>query len=231
MFLILASLTLGKVQAQYNFRRYSVGIGAGVTQPYSDMAFNKRAVGIELSCDFYLTPFLTAGLEGQFGRLTGGDRFNDPHLREFDNRYLALTINGKAAFGELLNYNRRGIQNAFKGLYVGAGAGFIKNKMHFVTRVKGDGSNYTFPGADAGINLQVPFMAGISFNIPDAWDETRYILSVGYQMNVIFGEGMDGFNDPPSKFKNYYHDMYSFSTISLKYCFGRKAPFYRSFRY
>ena len=105
--------------------------------------------------------------------------------------------------------------------------------MTVITREKleSDGRIYKFPGKNASINVLIPVTAGINFNFLDAWDETRYILSIGYQMNVTFGEGMDGYNDPPSKFKNNDSDMYAFATIGIKYCFGRQAVFYRPFRY
>ncbi len=217
--------------SQYNFRRYSIGIGGGMNEPYSDVKYNDRSPAFTLNGDFYLTPFIIGGLEAQFGKLQGGDMANDKHLREFNNSYITSTLNARVALGELLNYHRPSILNSFKGLYIGSGVGFIKNKMTFVTRIKPDGSNYEFPGKDASINLVVPLTAGINFNFLDGWDETRYIMTLGYQMNVTFGEGMDGFNDPPSEFENDNNDMFAYATIGVKYCFGRKAPFYRPFRY
>jgi hypothetical protein len=218
--------------SQYNFHRLSLGLGGGPNRPFSDVYTNKAGGAAAIYGDFYFTPFVTGGIEGQFGSLTGGNRLTDPHLREFKNTYKAVVFTGRLALGELLNYNRRSILNTFKGVYVGSGFGFIFNRMAFVTRIKPDGfSNYTFPGKDSGVNLVIPAMAGISFNFLDSWAETRYILSAGYQMNLTFGEGMDGFNDPPTIFENNYHDMYSYANLTLKYCFGRKAAHYRPFAY
>ncbi len=232
VFFLLGVFVCSNAFAQYNFRRFSAGLSGGLNQPYTDVSRNKANPGGTVNFDFYFTPFVTAGLEAQFGTLQGGDRVLDPHLREFENSYKAVIFSGKLALGQLLNYNRPGLLNTFKGMYVGTGAGFISNKMAFVTRVKPDGlNNYTFPGEDSGINLVIPATFGISFNIDDGWGETRYVLSAGYQMNLTFGEGLDGFNDPPAVFENNYNDMYSFSTLSLKYCFGRKGVFYRPFRY
>jgi hypothetical protein len=217
---------------QYNFHRLSIGLGAGINQPYSDVSRNKMKPAATLYADFYFTPFVIGSLEGQFGSLMGGDRVKDRHLREFKNSYNTVLFSGKLALGELLNYNRRSILNSFKGLFIGTGAGFISNKMAFVTRIKPDGhNNYIFPGKDSGINLVIPATAGIAFNLVDGWGETKYILSAGYQMNLTFGEGMDGFNDSPSIFENNYNDMYSYATLNLKYCFGRKAVFYRPYKY
>ena len=232
VFFFVAIFSFSDAFSQYNFHRFSLGLGLGPNRPFSDVYTNKVGPALAVYADFHLTPFVILGAEGQLGRLTGGNRLTDPHLREFENTYRALIFTTKFSLGELLNYNRRSILNTFKGLYVGSGAGFIVNNMTFVTRIKPDGfSNYTFPGEDSGINMVVPATAGINFNIVDGWGETRYILSAGYQMNITFGEGMDGFNDPPEVFENNYNDMYSYATLSLKYCFGRKGVFYRPFRY
>ena len=232
VFFLFASFIFSNAFSQYNFHRFSVGLGGGPNQPFSDVSRNKMGPAVAIYSDFYFTPFVIGGVEGQFGKLTGGDRVLDPHLREFENSYKTVLFTGKFALGQLLNYNRRSILNTFKGLYVGSGWGLIFNKMSFVTRIKPDGmNNYTFPGDDSGVNLVVPATAGIAFNIVDGWGETRYIVSAGYQMNLTFGEGMDGFNDPPEKFENNYNDMYSYATLNLRYCFGRKGVHYRPFRY
>jgi hypothetical protein len=232
VFFLIASFICQDAFSQYNFHRFSIGIAGGPNRPFSDVSRNKMGGAITINSDFYFTPFVIGGVEGQVGKLTGGDRILDPHLREFENSYKTVLFTGRFALGQLLNYNRRSILNTFKGLYVGSGWGLIFNKMSFVTRIKPDGmNNYTFPGEDSGVNLVVPATAGIAFNIVDGWDETRYIISAGYQMNLTFGEGMDGFNDPPEKFENNYNDMYSYATLSLKYCFGRKGVHYRPFRY
>ena len=218
--------------AQYNFRRFSVGLGGGPNRPFSDVYTNKTGPTATIYTDFYFTPFVVGGIEAQIGSLKGGNRITDPHLREFENAHKTLLFTGKISLGQLLNYNRRSFLNTIKGVYMGTGAGFMYNKMVFVTRIKPDGlNNYTFPGDDSGVNLVVPAMIGIAFNIDDAWDETRYIVSAGYQMNLTFGEGMDGFNDPPKVFENNFNDMYSYATLSVKYAFGRKGAFYRPFRY
>ena len=232
VFILFSIFSFSDAFSQYNFHRWSVGLGAGPNEPFSDVSRNKTGPAATLYSDFYFTPFVIGGVEAQFGNLTGGDRVLDPHLREFQNSYKAVIFTGKFALGQLLNYNRRSILNTFKGLYIGSGGGFIFNKMAFVTREKPDGfSGYIFPGKDSGVNLVVPAMAGINFNIVDGWGETRYILGAGYQMNLTFGEGMDGFNDPPEKFENNYNDMYSFTTLSLRYCFGKYGVHYRPFRY
>ena len=233
LFFLLGILIYSNAFSQYNFKRYSLGIGGGMNEPYSDVKVNQMSPAITLNGDFYLTPFIIGGVEAQFGKLRGGGFFTDEHKRQFENSYLTTTLNTRFALGELLNYHRKDFFNSIKGLYVGTGFGFIKNQMTVITREKleSDGRIYKFPGKNASINVLIPVTAGINFNFLDAWDETRYILSIGYQMNVTFGEGMDGYNDPPSKFKNNDSDMYAFATIGIKYCFGRQAVFYRPFRY
>ena len=234
LFLLFGIFIYSNAFSQYNFRRYSLGLGVGMNQPYSDVKLNRNSPAFTLNGDFYLTPFIIGGLETQFGKLKGGGITADEHKREFENTYVTTTLTTRFALGELLNYHRISPLNSIKGLYLGAGAGFLKNTMTVVTRqkIEADGSIYKFPGQDSGINFMVPLVAGINFNFLDAWYETRYIMTIGYQMNVTFGEGMDGFNDPLREgFKNNDSDMFAYATIGLKYCFGRKAPFYRPFAF
>ena len=140
--------------AQYNFRRFSVGLGGGPNRPFSDVYTNKTGPTATIYTDFYFTPFVVGGIEAQIGSLRGGNRITDPHLREFENAHKTLLFTGKISLGQLLNYNRRSFLNTIKGVYMGTGAGFMYNKMVFVTRIKPDGlNNYTFPGDDSGVNF------------------------------------------------------------------------------
>jgi hypothetical protein len=88
-------------------------------------------------------------------------------------------------------------------------------------------ADYVFPGADNSVNFVVPLNVGIHWEIKDYWNETRYIIGMNYQSNLTFGEGLDGYNDPKSIFKNDGVDIYNMGTISVKYCFGPSHGFYR----
>ncbi|MNL25237.1 hypothetical protein D3C87_1467120 [compost metagenome] len=48
----------------------------------------------------------------------------------------------------------------------------------------------------------------------------RYGLNLNYQSNITLGEGLDGYNNSPLKFKSGNPDIYSYVSIGLKYYFG-----------
>ncbi|ACU02326.1 outer membrane beta-barrel protein [Pedobacter heparinus] len=219
--LLLSALLYVSAAAQSNFYKLGIGGGLGVTQSFADL--NKHDYGLAGygSFDYYFTPFVSMGIEGQMGEINGGDINTDPNNRQFINSYKAFALNAKLYLGALIDYDRSGFTNAIKGLYVGAGAGVIMNKMKFVVREKpNDPNGYVFPGSDSSKDLLVPLNLGIAFNFMDRSGYTRYGLNLNYQANVTLGEGLDGYNDSPIKFKSGNPDVYTYVSIGLKYYFG-----------
>jgi hypothetical protein len=225
---IIGLLTFFNAFSQYNYSMWSAGAGGGFTQSYTDVAKSKFGASFHVNGDYYLTPFLTIGAEAQVGKISGGDKITDPHLRAFDNNYKSFAFNGKVQLGQFVDYEYIPVLEAFKGLYLGAGIGVIQNNVKNV-RIKPDGSNYVFPGKDNSTNLVFPFSVGINFGFRDYYDRTKFILSLGYQLNIAIGEGLDGYNDPSAKFKNNASDRFTCTTIGLKYCFGPEGLYYHSY--
>ena len=222
---------------QFNFKRYGIGLSTGVTHAFTDVPEMKIAPSIVLTADYFITPFVSTYLDLQFGNIKGGSKEVDfanlpnKHGREFSNSYLSATLNTRLALGQLVYYEDNRIVNAIKGLYLGLGVGLIQNNVKNV-RVQplvqpNQTVGYVFPGVNNSTNVTVPLNVGINFEIKDSWSETRYILGVNYQSNLTFGEGLDGYNDPPEIFENNGFDMYNMGTISFKYCFGPSHGFYR----
>lgn len=197
-----------------------IGGGIGVTQSFADLAKHDYGLSGYGAFDYYLTPFISLGAEGQLGEINGGDVYKDPNMRQFINSYKAFSLNGKLALGALIDYDYSGFANAVKGLYAGAGVGVIMNKMKFVVREKPDDSGYIFPGSDQSNDLLVPLNLGINFNFTDRSGYARYGLNLNYQANITLGEGLDGYNDSPIKFKSGKPDVYTYISVGLKYYFG-----------
>jgi hypothetical protein len=218
--LVLALLI--QARAQSNFYKMSIGGGGGLTRSFTDLAKHDFGVAGYGVFDYYFTPFLSLGIEGQMGEINSGDYKTDAAGRQAINRYKAVSINGKIALGALIDYRRNGFANAIKGLYLGAGAGIIQNKMAFVVRKKvdEDGNEYFFPGKDKSKDPIVPINLGINFNFHDGSGYYRYALNFNCQTTIAIGEGMDGYDDSPLKFKNGSPDIYSYYTVGLRYYFG-----------
>ncbi|RZL39453.1 MAG: hypothetical protein EOO96_00615 [Pedobacter sp.] len=212
--------------AQVNFYKSSVGFGLGPNVSYADVRENSMGFAAYLSGDYNFTPFVTAGLEIQAGQLKGGDIITNPHNRQFKNNFKAVSLNAKVALGEFIKYERSDFLSAIKGLYIGTGIGAINNNMKYVVRYKPNTQaeypplGYEFPGKNKSTNLLVPVSAGINFYLFDTFGDMRYILNFGYQGNITFGEGLDGYDDPMAVFENDSPDMYALFSVGIKYNFG-----------
>ncbi|WP_423148677.1 hypothetical protein [Rubrolithibacter danxiaensis] len=201
----------------------AVGLGVGANAAFADLDKKTPSYSIIATGDYYITPFLTAGLEFQNGLVTGGDRFTDPHLRYFKNNYTSITANGKISIGQVVNVDLYPKWYFIRNLYMGTGIGVIMNNQKEIVRNKPrpDGTIYTFPGKDKSMGLLLPAEIGMNFDLKtDYWGYTRFVVSAKYQFNVTFGEGLDGYNDPPTIFKNVSPDMLGVGSIGIKYTFG-----------
>jgi hypothetical protein len=219
--------------AQYNFYKLSVGAGAGAGMAFGDLPKNFiRPAGV-INFDYHFTPHSSLGLELQKGFLSGGDSVDtdiDIHHRFYKNSFSALSLNGKIELAQFVDLRRGDLLYAVRGFYIGTGIGVINSKMTEIKRTKlqdevqANGEikkvPYTFPGVSRGMDLLVPINTGINFHFEDKWGFTKYALNFNYQMNMVLGEKIDGYDDPPSIFKNKHGDYYGVATIGFKFFFG-----------
>ncbi|MGN7987587.1 hypothetical protein ACTJKC_09610 [Pedobacter sp. 22226] len=211
--------------AQSNYFKMSYGFGGGVNKSYTDVykgGFGYTAYGV---FDYHITPFVTFGLEGQYGMVQGGDIETDPHNRQFVNKYKTLSVNVKLMLGEVVDYDKSEFLYNIRGLYLGLGVGVVNNNITDIVRYKPSWAAYDpgygpFPGQDKSNNLLVPINFGFNYFINDGYGYMRYIININAQSNFTFGEGLDGYNDSSTKFKNYSPDVYNTYTIGFKYMLG-----------
>ena len=220
LYTLLLSLSITTSFAQSNFYKLGIGAGTGGNYTFTDVKKGAFSLSSYASFDYLFTPFISGSLEAQFGTLKGGDVITDAHLRQFENGYMAIMVNGKVRAGQFTDFYYNDFLNYTKGFYVGTGIGLIQNNMNKIVRVKPDGSNYIFPGENKSSNLLVPVNVGIDFYFPDSWGDTRYVLNFNFQGNITFGEGLDGYNDPQTMFKNSSPDMYTYLSVGFRYSFG-----------
>jgi hypothetical protein len=210
--------------AQSNYFKMSYGFGGGMNRSYTDVYqgdYGKIIYGV---FDYHVTPFLTMGLEGQYGRIKGGIAVKDPSGRWFVNKYTALTANLKLMLGELVNYNQGGLLYNMRGIYLGFGLGAINNDISNIAR-SGPEGNYTsdnsrFGGEDKSVNLLLPINFGFNYYIKDNYGYMRYVINVNAQSNITFGEGLDGYSESRLKSNNTFPDMYNSVTVGFRYMFG-----------
>jgi hypothetical protein len=209
--------------SQSNFYKFSVGAGAGFTRPYGDLNKSLNSIAVYGTADYYLTPFVTLGVEGQSGHLKGGDK-DVGSKRYFNNAYLTGSVNVKAHLGAFFDKGFRStrFEDIINQIYVGTGIGIIRNKVSETThRQKEDGTRFAYDqGRDNSKDAFVPVNIGIDYAFKDyhGWD--RLLVNVNLQGNLTFGEGLDGYDDSPVYTHNQFADVYIFPSVGIKYKFG-----------
>jgi hypothetical protein len=224
LMLFLCSKTL-LAQLAYNFTGYSIGAGGGVSRAFADLAkeINKTAYFVNFNYNY--SPFTTFTAELQAGNLAGGDRLSDQHTRAFNNSFKAVVFYADLQAGEYIDYRYSKMLDVIKNIYVGTGIGVIHNKMSFIQRESLNNPGYIFPGQDASSEFMIPVRFGYEFKFYNFYQEPAIRLNVGCQMNWVYGEGLDGYNDPPSMFKNHHVDRYSIFGAGIKYSFGTPVSY------
>jgi hypothetical protein len=232
LFFILGFFALFvKAQDSYNFTHYGIGFYGSYNYPYADLKTGNNGKTYAVAGYYNLSPYIPLGLEVQFGKLSGGSIITDPNKRQYENSYKAVIAHGDFAFGEVIDYDGSFFKHLVKDLYVGTGIGVISNNMTFVQRTNLVPSaqypvgTYTFPGNNSSLNLLVPLRFGFDFKIYDSYAEPFMSINIGYVHNLTWGEGLDGYTDPASGFKNNAPDQYRQIVVGLKFNFGSSVPY------
>ena len=221
LFALSASIA-AKAQSGYNYYQWGVGADAFYERGYTNIPKQYEHPGFAVNGMYNFNPYVPIVFEIQKGTLSGGgttvnlDRFG----RKYTNNYLAYGIHVDIQLGAVIDYEDSWILNAVKGFYLGGGYGYIKSN-NTVQRTNvilaNGGTDYVFPGKDKSTDPLVSLRFGYEFKIYDNYDEPGCAIDIGYVHNFAFGEGIDGYDDPPSKFKNNAVDQYRQITIGFKY--------------
>ena len=208
-------------QRSLNYASYGFGVSGGVNRPFADLKKKFDNASLSATAYYYYTPFVPIGLEFQMGKLAGGGNTvaEDKDTRRFLNKYKALMLHMDVQLGEIIDYQGNSFLNVLKNFYAGAGIGGISNNVD-VNRQSLLDNSYTFPGKDKSINLIVPLRLGYEFKFYNEYDEPNIRLDIGYQHYVTIGEGIDGYADPSTKFKNNALDQFRTIMIGIKFLIG-----------
>ncbi|WP_316848409.1 hypothetical protein [Pedobacter psychrodurus] len=218
--------------AQSNYFKMSYGFGGGMNRSYTDVYRGDLGKIVYGVFDYHMTPFLTVGLEGQYGRIKGGIKVKDPSGRRFVNKYTAVSANLKVMLGEFINYDKGGFLYNIRGVYLGFGLGAINNNLTNIARYRPteapSSDSRRFAGEDKSVNLVLPVNLGYNYYIKDSYGYMRYVINVNAQSNFTFGEGLDGYNESGLKSNNNYPDMYNSVTVGFRYMFGTVRSYHKN---
>jgi hypothetical protein len=216
--------------AQSNFYKFSIGAGFGATQSFTEVPKHSFGLSGYGSIDYLFTPFASLGLEIQKGEVNGGDFKKDLLNREFVNSYQSFAINAKISLGQIINDRYNGSSDLLKGIYLGVGAGVMKNSTLFSTGLDPNDRNFAIVDNLDSKEVFFPLNLGINVHFPDREGFYRYVLNFNYQANFTLGEGLDGYDDSKITFQSGTPDIFTFFSVGLKYNFGKMGLSRKTFR-
>jgi hypothetical protein len=225
VFFVFTQAIAAKSQS-YNYNLFGFGGNISAVYPYTDLAIGKNTNAFNITAYYNLTPYVPIGLEYQMGTLSGGDVEADVHGRAYTNKYKAVILHADLYMGQLIEYNFSTFQHIIKDIYIGTGVGLINNNLTDIVRVQ-PGTGYIFPGKDKSTGIMVPMRVGYEFRINNNFGEQFMGINIGYITNVTWGEGLDGYSDPPKDFKNNAPDLYRQIIVGVKFNFGPMRSFYK----
>jgi hypothetical protein len=218
--LVLFSAFTSKAQIEDHYNQYSIGVGLSYIRGYTNIPSQENHFAQNANFTYYYSAYIPITFEVQKGVLSGGGVTIDKYGRQYTNNYLAGMFHGDLQVGQL------DPENSFKDFYVGTGFGLIHDDDVVQRTSPLPPTDYVFPGTDHSINLIVPLRIGYELKIMNAFDEPFIRVNFSYEHNVVFGQGLDGYNDPSSKFKHNFLNQYRQISIGLKFGFGSSASKY-----
>lgn len=219
------SALASKAQIGYDYSQYDLGASLAFNSFYGDTETPVNSKSVNFNFNYNQTPFLNYIFEFQVGKLMGGDSTKDYLGRQFttDYHYFAFRIQLQA--GEIIDYSRSKLANAFKNLYIGGGLGIVYSNVASINRYSSQLIGYYTPGANNASQLFFPARIGYEFKIFNKNQRPDVKIDVGYQYNIIFGDEIDGFK------AGAHNDAYGQFNIGLKFSVGGVTSYRKSVSY
>lgn len=234
LFIFILSVAIAKAQGDYNFMPQGVGFDVSCIHGYTNVAKQNNTLSVSAFYTYYPSPYVPVTFELQRGRLWGGSIVTDLYKREYVNNYFAALIHIDLQLGQVVDYEDNDFMNVLKNGYIGIGGGFVHDNVqnqryNLVT----DGypvGTYRFPGVDVSTDPDINFRIGYEFKFYNEYDEPAFRIHIEYVHHLVFGEGLDGYDDPIQHFHNNYADQYRQITIGIVHNFGTIRAFTKRIR-
>ncbi|MEN5058441.1 outer membrane beta-barrel protein [Sphingobacterium kitahiroshimense] len=216
-------LTAGSATAQFS-RPISIGAGAGATFSMVDLKNSTSKVAFYGEADYLVNPFISIGIHGEKGGLKG-----DAEKSTFENSYFAGNVNGKIRLGQFMNQSgsdngqvKQGniFSRLVSNVYVGAGAGFIKNNIEYDLATKYVNGINRLGGKISSeknqMNFIVPLNIGVDIPFVNSLYGPKLAININYQHTITATDNLDGVI-------NNKNDQYGLLSLGVKYAlFDRK---------
>jgi hypothetical protein len=239
------SVVLAKAQMGYNYKEYAIGLDFSYERGYTNVNRQDNHIATNINFIYNYSPYIPVAAELQFGTLSGGGIVpsKDRYGRQYTNNYEAFVLHADFQLGEVIDYSQSDILNILKNFYFGTGGGIVFNnntvqrtnlydgRVIDGEKTPNDGpATYVFPGTNNSINFTLPLRFGYEFKLYNEYSEPYMAIDLGYVHNMVFGEGLDGYDDPPSIFKNNATNQYRQIVIGVKFNFGNITSYNKLIR-
>jgi hypothetical protein len=203
-----------KAQLGYEYAQYDLGVSSGLNKVSGDAETQVQTKSIHVNFNYNVSPFINYVLEGQTGDLKGGDAQTTATGREFTNNYNAVIFRAQIQAGEFIDYSRSRIKNGLKNLYISSGVGYVINHMTYINRTSILQPGVTTDGLDNSSHIFIPARIGYEFKVFNQYNQPSFKVDIGYQMNFVMGDNLDGFATGA------INDKFSQITLGFKFALG-----------
>ena len=219
---VLPSIIAEAQQGYYYYQQWGAGTDISYERGYTNIASQANHLSSNINLIYNYSPFISFVAEVQYGTLSGGGLNTDldPFGRQYVNHYTAFLLRCDYQLGDFIGRSESDVVNALKNVYVGTGIGLLSNN-NTVQRYSIYEPSYRFPGTDKSINVDIPLTFGYEFKFYNNYQEPYMAIDLSYVHSLVFGEGLDGYDDPPSKFRNLHTDQYRQIVLGIKLNFGK----------
>ena len=235
LFVFVFSVVLAKAQMGYNYKEFAIGMDVGYERGYTNVQRQDNHFGESINFIYNYSPYVPVSAELQFGNLSGGGTTpaRDKYGRQYTNNFEAFLLHADFQLGEAIDYSQNDLLNVLKNFYLGTGFGavFNNNTVQRTNLYPWNGPlTYVFPGKNNSINLTVPLRFGYEFKLYNEYSEPYMAIDLGYVHNIVFGSGLDGYDDPRTIFKHNSQDQYRQITVGVKFNFGNITSYNKLIR-
>jgi hypothetical protein len=216
-----------KAQIGYDYSQYDLGTSVAFNSFFGDVQTPVSTKSINFNFDYNQTPFVNYIFEFQAGKLMGGNSATDLLGRQFTADYTYYAFRIQVQGGEVIDYSQSQLMNALKNLYVGAGVGMIYSNIspNNINRYSTLLPGYYTPGLDKANELFLPARIGYELKLFNRNQRPDFKIDVGYQMNFVFGDELDGFK------AGTHNDSFGQFTIGLKISVGGVTSYRKQISY
>ena len=216
-----------KAQLGYEYAKYDIGFGAAASRVVgSDAETVTIAPTGHINFTYNQSPFINYVVEVQGGILKGGSQ-SSPLRRYFENKFTAVMFKAQIQAGEFIRYSDSRVMNGLKNFYLATGAGFVINKLDIDPTLRvPDQTGYFTPGRNHSNQVLIPARLGYEFKVFNKYNQPSFKIDLGYQLNYILGDGLDGFETGKSK-----NDAYDQFSIGVKFAIGGVTSYRKSISY